>query len=275
MSNKEIQGIWISEITMPVKELSWLEKALLEKMNLLDNSEKGCFASNQYLGNFLGVKKQSAANTITSLVKRNFLDRLWSDGHNRGYRSVLHHPELYSIEYGSNGKPYLKKYGSDEQPYSNEEGSTKEPYSKMNEPYSNEEGNHTQISMEPYSKVGSEPYSNEEHNIEIKDDYFKRDIDFKIEEISAASGPAKWNEILENLEKKLNPQIFDSWFKTIHFDGINPENKIIRLRSSLFNKDWVIKHYSDTFRSALESAGLFAYIFDWRIEETKFEVGNG
>lgn len=263
MAKQEIQGIWISEITIAVKDLSWADKALLEKMNQLDNSEKGCFASNQYLADFLGIKKQSAANAVTSLVKRKFLHRIWSDGKNRGYRSVLHHPEAYS-----------KKYASDEKPYSNEEGSATEAYSKINEAYSNEEGNHTQISNDAYSNDDSEPYSNEEHNYRDKDEYLKEDIDHKKIEINGDSGLNKWKEILKILEKKLAPDVLQSWFKTITFVGIDEEKKLIRILSSQFNKDWVNKNYEDEFCEALNKSGLSEFAFDWKIRSEAFEVGK-
>lgn len=86
MSEKrEFKGVWIPKHIWLNPTLSPIEKLFLAEIDSLDNDdEKGCFASNEYFGNFFGISEGSAANIISSLRKRGYVVQTFFDGRNRG-----------------------------------------------------------------------------------------------------------------------------------------------------------------------------------------------
>lgn len=87
MNNRDFKGVWIPKEIWLNKGLSIIEKCLLVEIDSLDNDvERGCFASNEYLGDFIGVSPGRAANIITDLKKRKFIQQVFFDGRNRGLR---------------------------------------------------------------------------------------------------------------------------------------------------------------------------------------------
>ena len=53
-----------------------------------------------------------------------------------------------------------------------------------------------------------------------------------------------WDNILGSVEKRLNRQIFDAWFTPINFAGCDEQEKILKLKASRINKDWITSNYS-------------------------------
>ena len=54
-----------------------------------------------------------------------------------------------------------------------------------------------------------------------------------------------WNNILQSVEKRLNKQIFDAWFRPIQFERLRrSRTKFCICRASQVNKDWVSTYYS-------------------------------
>lgn len=85
--NRDFKGVWIPKTIYLNKELSWTEKILLIEIDSLDNdSEKGCFASNLYLSEFLGISEGTCANIISGLKSKNYIYQVFFDGRNRGLR---------------------------------------------------------------------------------------------------------------------------------------------------------------------------------------------
>ncbi len=80
-----------------------------------------------------------------------------------------------------------------------------------------------------------------------------------------------WNNILQSVEKRLNKQIFDAWFRPIQFDGCDEQEKIVRLRASQVNKDWVSTYYSEMINQTLKELNLPNYRLDWEIEENEMQ----
>ncbi|NJM52298.1 MAG: chromosomal replication initiator protein DnaA [Blastocatellia bacterium] len=87
--------------------------------------------------------------------------------------------------------------------------------------------------------------------------------------MDATASSNVWNNILQSVEKRLNRQIFDSWFKPIQFEGFDENEKVLRLRATQVNKDWVHTYYSDLLSQTLKELNIPNYRFDWEIEETK------
>lgn len=76
-----------------------------------------------------------------------------------------------------------------------------------------------------------------------------------------------WNNILQSVEKRLNKQIFDAWFRPIQFDGCDEQDKILHLRAGQVTKDWVSTYYSEVLNQTLKELNLTNYRLDWAIED--------
>lgn len=84
---RDFKGVWIPKHIWLNADLSAIEKILLAEIDSLDNDPgRGCFASNEYFGKFIGVSEGRAANIISDLKKRGFLEQVFWDGRNRGLR---------------------------------------------------------------------------------------------------------------------------------------------------------------------------------------------
>jgi chromosomal replication initiator protein len=80
-----------------------------------------------------------------------------------------------------------------------------------------------------------------------------------------------WNNILQSVEKRLNKQIFDSWFRPIQFNGCDEQEKILRLRAGQVTKDWVSTYYSEVINQTLKELNLTNYRLDWEVEESEMD----
>jgi chromosomal replication initiator protein len=78
-----------------------------------------------------------------------------------------------------------------------------------------------------------------------------------------------WDDILAVVESRLNKHIFDSWFKPIHFEGIDAEEQTIVLRTGDVTKDWVSMYYTDLIDGILSDRGMGGYRIDWKIDRAE------
>lgn len=77
-----------------------------------------------------------------------------------------------------------------------------------------------------------------------------------------------WSDILQAVEKRLNHQSFETWFRPIQFDGCDESSHILYLRApNQVVKDWVSTNYSEIIDASLEELNLSAYQVDWAVEE--------
>ena len=79
--NRSFRGVWIPRWLYLNRDLSWVEKLLVLEVYSLDRGD-GCFASNEYLSNFLGVSVGTIANAIGKLKANGFLS-INGDGNDR------------------------------------------------------------------------------------------------------------------------------------------------------------------------------------------------
>ncbi|HSU25689.1 MAG TPA: chromosomal replication initiator protein DnaA, partial [Pyrinomonadaceae bacterium] len=75
-----------------------------------------------------------------------------------------------------------------------------------------------------------------------------------------------WNTVLDAVKGRLDSHVFNTWFRPVHFDGIDAENRIVRLRAADITRHWVTLYYTDLLTQAMEAAGLSDYKLDWTIE---------
>ena len=80
--DRNFLGVWVPKNIYLNKELSWSEKILLVEIESLDNDD-GCFASNDYFADFLGVTKTTVSVAISKLKKLNFIEQVSFDGRKR------------------------------------------------------------------------------------------------------------------------------------------------------------------------------------------------
>ena len=78
-----------------------------------------------------------------------------------------------------------------------------------------------------------------------------------------------WNNVLGLVEKRLNRQIFDSWFLPIRFEGCDEKSNTLSLRAGRVTKDWVCSYYSDLIELCMRDLNMSNYRLDWHIEETE------
>ncbi len=84
-----------------------------------------------------------------------------------------------------------------------------------------------------------------------------------------------WDNILGSVQKRLNGQIFDTWFRPIEFDGCDEENGIVHLKASQINKEWIDSNYLGLISKTMSDLNLDNYRLDWEVEETEFGNEKG
>ena len=70
--NRNFKGVWIPKELFLAPNLNWQEKILLTEINSLDG-EDGCFASNQYFSDFLGLGLNAVSDMIGKLKKLDYI----------------------------------------------------------------------------------------------------------------------------------------------------------------------------------------------------------
>lgn len=77
-----------------------------------------------------------------------------------------------------------------------------------------------------------------------------------------------WNDILHAVEKRLNRQSFETWFRPIRFEGCDDSEQVLHLRApNQVVKDWVSSNYSEVLDESLKELNLTKYQVDWMVEE--------
>lgn len=89
--DRDFKGIHIDRELYLDRSLSWTEKILIIEIDSLDvEKEKGCFASNRYLADFLGIAPGTLKNLITKLKKKGLIKEVFYDiGKRRGLTTFL------------------------------------------------------------------------------------------------------------------------------------------------------------------------------------------
>jgi chromosomal replication initiator protein len=75
-----------------------------------------------------------------------------------------------------------------------------------------------------------------------------------------------WGRILHSLEGRLNQQAFETWFRPIQFERIDPAQQIIHLRApNQIVREWVVNHYAQALEESLNEQRLGGYSVGWVI----------
>ena len=103
---RDFKGVWIPAALWLDPDTSITEKCLLVEIDSLDNDpEKGCFASNEYLGKFIGVSAGRCANMVSDLKKRGYVEQVFFDGRNRGLRVHMLHENNKNLHKNVKAEP--------------------------------------------------------------------------------------------------------------------------------------------------------------------------
>jgi hypothetical protein len=79
-NQREFKGIWIPKEIWEDDNLTMAEKIFLVEINSLDNTEKGCYANNEYFSKFFKVSKNRVSEVINSLVEKGYLKSSIKEG---------------------------------------------------------------------------------------------------------------------------------------------------------------------------------------------------
>jgi chromosomal replication initiator protein len=91
--------------------------------------------------------------------------------------------------------------------------------------------------------------------------------------MSAAVEDRLWMDILQAVEKRLNRQSFETWFRPIQFEGCDKVGQVLHLRApNQVVRDWVSSNYSDVLYASLEELDLAQYQVDWTVEDTESQA---
>ncbi len=86
--NRDFKGIWIPK-EIWLSDLSCQEKCLWAEIHSLYDPERdGCFASNEYLCDFMGVKERRLQEMIANLKKKGWLIQVSFDGRIRTIKAI-------------------------------------------------------------------------------------------------------------------------------------------------------------------------------------------
>ena len=77
-----------------------------------------------------------------------------------------------------------------------------------------------------------------------------------------------WETVLDAIKTRIPDESFETWFSPITFQGVDSEEKLVRLRApNQIVKDWVASHYTDLLREAFEAVNLANYSVRWHIAD--------
>lgn len=79
-----------------------------------------------------------------------------------------------------------------------------------------------------------------------------------------------WTNLLGALEKRINRQSFETWFRPIQFDGCDDSAQTLHLRvPNQVVKDWVSTNYSEVLDASLREISLAKYHVDWIVDNSE------
>ena len=135
--DRGFKGIWIPREIWLSKELTINEKVLLAEIDSLDNDE-GCFASNDYFANFLGLSKERTRKIIASLKDKGYIsiELIYKEGTKEVDKRIIRVIKGYGQiqPYGQNQPGGMGKNDQDiSKSYNKKNNTNKEPRHKYGE----------------------------------------------------------------------------------------------------------------------------------------------
>lgn len=79
-----------------------------------------------------------------------------------------------------------------------------------------------------------------------------------------------WDDVMISVEKRLNRQICETWFRPIQFEGCDHAERVLRIHSpTKTNFDWVHQNYTDIIQQTLREMDLTGYQINWTYDENE------
>lgn len=86
---REFKGIWIPAEIWLDDRLNALDKVIFAEIDSYSNSERGCFAGNDYLASFCQCSESKISKTISKLIELGYVKRVSFDGRQRVLQSCI------------------------------------------------------------------------------------------------------------------------------------------------------------------------------------------
>lgn len=90
----KFKGVWIPKLIWQHKELSLHAKCLWATIDTFSDEEEGCYGSNQYFAELLGISPMGVSNIIAQLKKLGLIKLQCFDGRKRYLESIRLHPAM-------------------------------------------------------------------------------------------------------------------------------------------------------------------------------------
>ena len=81
-----------------------------------------------------------------------------------------------------------------------------------------------------------------------------------------------WNDMQQFLERRLNKQIFDSWFRPIRFVDLDRTAGTLTLCAGQVTIDWVSSYYSQLLSQTLAEFGMHEFHIEWKVDPSAKKV---
>ena len=88
-NQRDFKGVWIPKAIWLDSRLTALDKVILTEIDSLDQTERGCFASNKHIADFCQCSEAKVTKSISHLIKLGYLYVQSFDGRQRELRSRL------------------------------------------------------------------------------------------------------------------------------------------------------------------------------------------
>lgn len=103
---RDFKGVWIPKEVWLDARLSALDKVILTEIDSLDQGERGCYASNQYIAEFCQCSTTKVSTSVSKLIEYGYLYVQKFDGRQRELKSRLSISERQDV---NNLKADVKK----------------------------------------------------------------------------------------------------------------------------------------------------------------------
>ena len=121
MNERDFKGVWIPKAVWLDDRLNALDKVILTEIDSLDQSERGCYASNRHLAEFCQCSETKVSTAISKLVKLGYVYVQKFDGRTRELKSSLTKFERQTLKNCEADSQVLKESNTDTNPDTNPE----------------------------------------------------------------------------------------------------------------------------------------------------------
>lgn len=107
---RDFKGVWFPKEIWFDTRINALDKMILLEIDSLDKDEKGCYASNEYLGNFCQCSPSKVSYSVNKLIQLGYLELISFNGRERCLRSLISLPsKIWEADYQNLLQRYIKR----------------------------------------------------------------------------------------------------------------------------------------------------------------------